>query len=153
MLNLTLLLATPIAKVVMDKFFEGAATKLGEQAVELWPAKVQKAVQRLGELIWQRGLSRKPNAEALLTEAAAGSTADQQTLKAAIDEVLADPTLAQEAQQLATEIYQTISIVQEGKNVMNVLGGQGLQVNEKQDQPILQIQGNPTLYFGSSEKK
>ena len=42
---------------------------------------------------------------------------------------------------------------QEGKNVMNVLGGQGLQVNEKQDQPIIQIQGNPTLNFGVPEKK
>jgi hypothetical protein len=28
---------------------------------------------------------------------------------------------------------------------MNVFGGQGLQVNEKQDQPIIQIQGNPIM--------
>lgn len=153
MLNLTLLLATPIAKLVMEKFFEGAATKLGDQAVELLPQKVKDGVQRLGQLLWQRGLSQKPNSETLLTEAAAGSTVHQQELKAAIDAVLADPNLAQEAQQIATEIYQTITIDQEGKNVMNVLGGQGLQVNEKQDQPIIQIQGNPTLNFGVSEKK
>ena len=158
MLDLTLLLATPIAKVVMDKFFEGAASKVGEQAIELLPSKVKEALQRLGQLIWQRGLSQKlsqkPNPEALLTEAAAGSATHQQELKAAIDEVLADPNLAQEAQQLATEIYQTITIAhQEGQNVMNVFGGQGLQVNEKQDQPIIQIQGNPTLNFGVPEKK
>lgn len=42
---------------------------------------------------------------------------------------------------------------QEGQNVMNVFGGQGLQVNEKQDQPIMQIQGNPTLNFGVPEKQ
>lgn len=151
--DLTLLLATPIAKLVMEKFFEGASTKLGEQAVALLPQKVKDGVQRLGQLLWQRGLSQKPNSETLLTEAAAGSTVHQEELKAAIDSVLADPNLAQEAQKITTEIYQTITIDQEGKNVMNVLGGQGLQVNEKQDQPIIQIQGNPTLNFGVSEKK
>ena len=153
MLDLTLLLATPIAKLVLEKFFEGAASKLGEQTIEALPPKVKDAVQRLGQLIWQRGLSQKPNSEALLQAAAEGSTDRQQELKAAIEEVLQDPDLAQTAKQLATEIYQTINITQEGKNVMNVMGGQGLQVNEKQDQPIIQIQGNPTLNFGVSEKK
>lgn len=153
MLDLTLLLATPIAKLVLEKFYEGAATKLGEQAVELLPEKVKGGVQRLGQLIWQRGLSQKPNSEALLQAAAEGSTAHQAQLQGAIEEVLQDPDLAQTAKQLATEIYQTINITQEGKNVMNVMGGQGLQVNEKQDQPIIQIQGNPTLNFGVSEKK
>ena len=153
MLDLTLLLATPIAKLVLEKFYEGAATKLGEQAVELLPEKVKGGVQRLGQLIWQRGLSQKPNSDALLQAAAEGSTAHQAQLQGAIEEVLQDPDLAQTAKQLATEIYQTINITQEGKNVMNVMGGQGLQVNEKQDQPIIQIQGNPTLNFGVSEKK
>ncbi|MFZ9739779.1 MAG: hypothetical protein ACO3EZ_17425 [Prochlorotrichaceae cyanobacterium] len=153
MLDLTLLLATPIAKLVLEKFYEGAATKLGEQAVELLPEKVKGGVQRLGQLIWQRGLSQKPNSDALLQAAAEGSTAHQAQLQGAIEEVLQDPDLAQTAKQLATEIYQTINITQEGKNVMNVMGGQGLQVNEKQDQPIIQIQGNPVLNFGVSEKK
>jgi len=153
MLDLTLLLATPIAKLVLEKFFEGAASKLGEQTIDRLPQQVKDTVQRLGQLIWHRGLSQKPNSEALLTEAAAGSMAHQAQLQGAIEEMLQDPDLAQTAKQLATEIYQTINITQEGKNVMNVLGGQGLQVNEKQDQPIIQIQGNPTLNFGVSEKK
>ena len=154
MIDLTLLLATPIAKLVLDKFFEGAASKLGEQAIEALPQTVKDSVQRLGQLLWHQGLSQKPNGEALLTEAAAGSVVHQTELKVAIEEMLKDPTLAQNAQQLATEIYQTISIHhQDGKNVMNVFGGQGLQVNEKQDQPIIQIQGNPTLNFGVLEKK
>lgn len=38
------------------------------------------------------------------------------------------------------------------KNVQQIFGGQGLQVNEKQDQPIIQIQGNPTLHFGKSSQ-
>jgi hypothetical protein len=154
MIDLTLLLATPIAKLVLEKFFGAVASKLGEQAITQLPQKVQEKVQQLGQLIWQKGLSQKPNGEALLTEAAAGSTEHQEALKAEIETLLTNDTvLQQSAQQLATEIYQTITIDQDAKNVMNVLGGQGLQVNAKQDQPIIQIQGNPTLNFGVSEKK
>jgi hypothetical protein len=35
--QLSLLLATPIAKAILDKFYEGVGTKLGERAVELLP--------------------------------------------------------------------------------------------------------------------
>jgi hypothetical protein len=146
MLDLTLWLATPIAQVVMDKFFGSAASKLGEQTIDGLPQKVKDGVQRLGQLLWQRGLSQKPNGEPLLQQAAAGSATHQQELKDAIAEILADSEVMQQAQQLATEIHQTITIAhQEGKNQMNVFGGQGLQVNKKQDQPIIQIQGNPIM--------
>ena len=123
MLDLTLWLATPIAQVVMDKFFGSAASKLGEQTIDGLPQKVKDGVQRLGQLLWQRGLSQKPNGEALLQQAAAGSATHQQELKDAIAEILADSQVVQQAQQLATEIYQTTTIAhQEGENVMNVSG-------------------------------
>ena len=123
MLDLTLWLATPIAQVVMDKFFGSAASKLGEQTIDGLPQKVKDGVQRLGQLLWQRGLSQKPNGEPLLQQAAAGSATHQQELKDAIAEILADSQVVQQAQQLATEIYQTITIAhQEGENVMNVSG-------------------------------
>jgi len=123
MLDLTLWLATPIAQVVMDKFFGSAASKLGEQTIDGLPQKVKDGVQRLGQLLWQRGLSQKPNGEALLQQAAAGSATHQQELKDAIAEILADSEVMQQAQQLATEIHQTITIAhQEGENVMNVSG-------------------------------
>lgn len=123
MLDLTLWLATPIAQVVMDKFFGSAASKLGEQTIDGLPQKVKDGVQRLGQLLWQRGLSQKPNGEALLQQAAAGSVTHQQELKDAIAEILADSQVVQQAQQLATEIYQTTTIAhQEGENVMNVSG-------------------------------
>ena len=53
MLDLTLWLATPIAQVVMDKFFGSAASKLGEQTIDGLPQKVKDGVQRLGQLLWQ----------------------------------------------------------------------------------------------------
>ncbi|MGA1132300.1 MAG: hypothetical protein ACO31I_08535 [Prochlorotrichaceae cyanobacterium] len=41
MIDLTLLLGTPIAKLVLDKFFEEAASKLGEVAIEALPQQVK----------------------------------------------------------------------------------------------------------------
>ncbi|MDJ0650649.1 MAG: hypothetical protein QNJ60_18305 [Xenococcaceae cyanobacterium MO_188.B19] len=43
-----LLLATPIAKAILDNFYEGLGSKLGEKAVELMPEKVKE----LGQLVW-----------------------------------------------------------------------------------------------------
>ena len=52
--QIPLLLATPIAKIVLDKFYEGTGSKLGEKAVELAVAPIQK----LGQVIWERLCSR-----------------------------------------------------------------------------------------------
>jgi hypothetical protein len=54
----------------------------------------------------------------------------------------------QDIQPLVTEIIQVIQNNVDAKNVQQIFGGQGLMVTEKQDQPIIQIQGNPTLNFG-----
>ena len=35
--QIPLMLATPIAKAILDKFYEGVGSKLGEKAVELLP--------------------------------------------------------------------------------------------------------------------
>jgi hypothetical protein len=48
--QLTLLLAAPIAKAILDKFYEGVGSKLGEKAVELLPEKVKQ----LGQLVWEK---------------------------------------------------------------------------------------------------
>ena len=142
MLDLTLLLA--IAKVVMDKFFAGAVSKLGEQTIDGLPQKVKDGVQRLGQLLWQRGLSQKPNGEALLQQAAAGSATHQQELKDAIAEILADSQVMQQAQQLATEIHQTITIAhQEGKNQMNVEGGKVCRSTKSKISPLSRFKATP----------
>jgi hypothetical protein len=60
--QLTLLLATPIAKAVLDKFYESAGSKLGEKAVELVPDKVKQ----LGQLVWDKCLRDKIGAGELV---------------------------------------------------------------------------------------
>ncbi|NJK27443.1 MAG: DUF479 domain-containing protein, partial [Coleofasciculaceae cyanobacterium SM2_3_26] len=134
-------------KVVLDKFCEGVAYKLGDKAVEALPEKVKQLVKRLGQLVWTKCLRGKPGTEQLLQQAADGSAAEQEELKKYLHQVLeSDTDLQQEAKKLAEEIHQVIQFEDvNARNVQQIFGGQGLQVNERQEQPIIQIQGNPTL--------
>jgi hypothetical protein len=99
--QLTLLLATPIAKAVLDKFYEGIGSKLGEKAVECLPDKVKQ----LGQLVWKQCLQGKPGTAKLLERAANGSTEDQKRLTEYLHKVLeSDIVLSRQVQQLAEEI-------------------------------------------------
>ena len=60
--QLTVWLAAPIVKAILDKFYEGVGSKLGEKAVELLPEKVQQ----LGQLVWNKCLRGKPDTDALM---------------------------------------------------------------------------------------
>ena len=104
--QLTLLLATPIAKAILDKFYEGVGSKLGEKAVELLPEKVKQ----LGQLVWAKCLRGKPGTDEMLQKAANGSAADQKKLADYVHQVLeSDATLKQEAQKLADEIHLEVN--------------------------------------------
>lgn len=146
--QLTLVLATPIAKAVLDKFYESLGSKLGEKAVELLPEKVKQ----LGQLVWEKCLRGKPGTEDVLQKAANGSAADQEKLAAYLRQVLErDVTLRQEAQKIAEEIHQVVQIDDvNAKNVQQIFGGQGLQVNDPQSQ-VIQAGDNAKFYFGVKE--
>jgi hypothetical protein len=146
MLDQLTLLATPIAKAVLEKFYEGVGSQLGKKAVELVPDKVKQ----LGQLVWDKCLRRKPGAEETVQQAANGSTEAQQALTEQLQNLLEadNGSLQQDVQPLVAEIVQVIQNNVDAKNVQQIFGGQGLMVNEKQEQPIIQIQGNPTLNFG-----
>ncbi|HEY9657814.1 MAG TPA: hypothetical protein V6C65_05060 [Allocoleopsis sp.] len=149
--QLGLVLATPIAKAILDKFYEGVGSKLGEKAVELLPEKVKQ----LGQLVWEKCLRGKPGTEEVLQRAANGSAEDQKKLTEYLHKVLdADATLRQEAQQLAEEIHLEVTNNNiQAKNVMYVTGqAQGLQVNDP-NQPVIQVQGNPVFNFGTSSQQ
>jgi len=104
--QITLLLATPIVKAVLDKFYEGVGSKLGEKAVEKLPEKVKQ----LGNLIWEKCLRGKPGTDQLLQSAADGSAADQQKLTEYLHRVLeTDAGLKAEAQKLADEIHVEVT--------------------------------------------
>lgn len=148
--TIPLLLATPIATVILDNLYQGLGSKLGEKAIEAASASIQK----LGQVVWNRCFKGKPGTEALLEKAANGSAAELTTLRTYLHKELENPEFVSMVQPIAQEIHQVIVQMEavNAKNVQQIFGGQGLQVNEKQDQPIIQIQGNPTLHFGQSSK-
>lgn len=148
--TITLALATPIAQAVLSKFYEGVGSELGEKAV----AKLPEKVKQLGKLVWEKCLRGKPGTDQLLENAAAGSEADQQKLTKYLHQVLdTDSTLRQEVQKLAEEIQIEVTNNDiHAKNVLYATGqAQALQVNDP-NQPVIQVQGNPTFHFGAPPK-
>jgi hypothetical protein len=150
--KITLLFATPIVKAVLDKFYEGVGSKLGEKAVELLP----ENVKQLGQLLWDKCLRGKSGTENLLEKAAKGSVDDQKRLADYLSKVLeSDATLKQEVQKLVQKIHSEVTQNNiQSKNLMYVTEeAQGLQVNDP-NQPVFQVQGdNTNIHFGSTGQK
>lgn len=146
--TIPLLLATLIAKIILDKLYEGAGSKLGEKLVEAAAAPIQK----LGQAVWKRCFKGKPGMEQKLQAAANGSEPELKQIREYLLKEMENPEFVGMVQPIAQEIHQVLVQFDDvnAKNVQQIFGGQGLQVNEKQDQPIIQIQGNPTLHFGKS---
>jgi hypothetical protein len=143
--QLTLLLATPIVKAILDKFYERVGSKLGEKAVELVPEKVKQ----LGQLVWERCLRGKPGTDEMLEKAANGLADDRKKLTEYLHQALdSDLDLKQDAETIAKEICQTIQIDNvNAENVQQIFGGQGLQVNDPKS-PVIQAGENAKFYFG-----
>ena len=105
--QLTLLLATPIAKVILNKFYKGIGNKLADKAINLLPEKVTE----LGQLIWEKCLKQEPKKEELLKKASEGSKEAQEELTKYLNKILENnPDLKQKTQKLAKEIHQNIEI-------------------------------------------
>ena len=148
--QITLLLATPIAKAILGKFYEGVGSELSKLAIEKLPNKVQQ----LGKLVWEKCLRGKPGSDQLLQQAAEGSTEAQEKLTTYLQKALdSDPALKQETQKLAAEIHLEVTNNDiQARNVLYATGqAQALQVNDP-TQPVIQVQGNPTFHFGASPK-
>ena len=147
---ITLALATPIAKIILDKLYEGMGSKLGEKVAEVASAPIQK----LGQAVWNRCFKGKPGTEKMLAAAAKGSEPELKQMRDYLLKEMENPEFVGMVQPIVREIHQVLVQMDDvnAKNVQQIFGGQGLQVNERQDQPIVQIQGNPTLHFGSPAK-
>ena len=90
----------------------------------------------------------------MLAAAAKGSEPELKQIQDYLLKEMENPEFMGMVQPIAQEIHQVMVQFDDvnAKNVQQIFGGQGLQVNERQDQPIVQIQGNPTLHFGSPAK-
>ena len=137
-----------LSKIVLDKFYEGVSSKLGEKVVE----KALAPIESLGKLLWNRCFKGKPDMPGLLAKAELNNTQAIETLKNYLVKALENPQLKAEVEPIVQQIHQTIVQFDDvnAENVLQVFGGQGLQINAPQDQPIIQIQGNPILNFGKS---
>ena len=150
--TLSLAAATAIAKIVLDKFFEGAGEKLEETATNLGSATVTKAhekIQQLGSLVWQRCFKGKGADVEQLPEKAAEDEAEQQKMAEYLNGVLEQSgEFTDEVKQIAGEIHQVLFEMKDinARNVMQVMGGQGLQVNDPQSQ-VIQAGDNNTFNF------
>jgi len=144
--TIPLLLATPIAKIILDKLYEGMGSKLGERAVEA----ASTSIQTLGQVVWNRCFKGKPETDKQLEAAAKGAEPELTQVRTYLLKEMENPMFVEAVKPIAQEIHQVIVQIEaiNAKNVQQIYGGQGLQVNEKQEQPIIQIQGNPTLHFG-----
>lgn len=142
--QLSLLLATPIAKVILDKFYEGVGSELAKKAINELPKAVQDKIQKLGQFVWNQCLRQKADqTQPLLQQAADGSEVAQATLTKALHQVLdKNPGFAQEVHQLADEIQQIIQMKDcDAENVLNVFaGGTGQQFNNKEIHPHASVQ-------------
>ncbi|MGD1857304.1 MAG: hypothetical protein ACFB2W_23970 [Leptolyngbyaceae cyanobacterium] len=147
---ITLAAATALAKIVLDKFFDGAGQKLEETAVNLGGTVVEKAnakILQLGNLIWQRCFKGKPDGVAELPEQAAqsGAEAEQQKLADYLNKVLEqEDDFTKEVKQIAGELHQVMFEMKDinARNVQQVMGGQGLQVNDS-NAPVIQAKDSP----------
>jgi hypothetical protein len=142
--QIQLLLAVPIAKVVLNKFYEGLGEKLAEKAVDLLPEKVKK----LGQLVWETCLQGKPGADNLLQKAANGSTVDQQRLTEYLHKVLeSNHVLKKETKKLADEIHLEIISTSSDMNQYNY-GGTNFQ--SKVDGGVVYQADNITCHYYST---
>lgn len=150
---LSLAAATALAKIVLDKFFEGAGQKLEATATELGETVVAKAnakIMQLGELIWQRCFKGK-DVDKRLEAAAQGSEPDTQVIQEYVHNALeADSSFAEQAKQIADEIHQVVFEMKDvnAENVQQNFDRQNTQVNAPGTN-VYNVGDGSTVYFGT----
>ena len=142
--------AMTIAKIAFDKFIEGGAGELGRKVTE----GITQKVQQLAQAVWPR---LNGNAEALkvLQAAEQGSVENTQKLTNYLNTLWTNnPEFGAQVQQLAKEIHFELTRNDiQAENVQQIYDqGQGVQINGENKQPVIQIQGNPTLHFGGEKQ-
>lgn len=123
--------AAAITELAFKKFIESSAAELAKKFTDGAIAKMDALRQQIVEK-----LQGKPKAEAAIAAIESGSRVgiDQLVpyLHVAMDD---DPGFAQEIQRSAQEILRLTQI--EGRNIQNIYGGQGFQVNDP-TAPVIQ---------------
>ena len=93
-----------LSKIVLDKFYEGVSSKLGEKVVE----KALAPIESLGKLLWNRCFKGKPDMPGLLAKAELKDAQAIETLKIYLGKALENPQLKAEVESFVQQIHQTI---------------------------------------------
>ena len=122
-----------LSKIVLDKFYEGVSSKLGEKVVE----KALAPIEALGKFVWERcvKLAKDPKKATEVLQAADGSEVAKQSIVDGVHSVLGDVEVEAEARKLAAQVYQVINIEEmSGGEIWNVFGGKAEKNEFKQNQ-------------------
>ena len=137
----TLAFLTQLAQTELGKkFIESVVGKLGEKTLEGGLGLMNKLKALIGSK-----LSGNPEAEAAIGAVETGEPEGIEDLAYHLKRVMKqEPAFADELQQIAQQIINIEKV--EGRNVMNVFGGQGLQVNDP-NAPTIQAGESANITF------
>ncbi|WOB44864.1 hypothetical protein HNI00_18175 [Thermoleptolyngbya oregonensis NK1-22] len=142
--------AGTILAYALPKLLDASLEKVGEMLTEEAMNQARQKGQALRQAILRRLNPEKQRQLEQAMAAAETSPDERQKLEAWLERMMQQhPDFAAELRKLAQEIHQIINIDKvQGRNVQQVFGGQGLQVNDP-NQPVFQIQGNPIFNLGN----
>ncbi|MCY7406543.1 MAG: globin [Alkalinema sp. CAN_BIN05] len=145
---ITTTISVILSKIVLDKFYEGVSSKLGEKVVE----KALAPIEALGKLLWNRCFKGKPETKQLLDKAELNDAQAIETLKSYLAKALENPQLKAEVERIVQQIHQTIVQMDDvnAKNAQQIFGGTGQQFNnENIDAPVQQGTITNHNYYGT----
>jgi hypothetical protein len=101
---ITTTISVVLSKIVLDKFYEGVSSKLGEKVVE----KALAPIESLGKLLWDRCFKGKPDVSGLLARVEKKDEQAIATLKTYLAKALEDKQLKADVEPYVKAIHQTI---------------------------------------------
>jgi hypothetical protein len=95
-----------LGKIVLEKFYEGVSSKLGEKVVE----KALAPIEALGKLLWDRCVLGKPKVEALVAQAEKQDDVAIEKLKEHLAIAFEDQKLKAEVDSIVQQIDTIVQI-------------------------------------------
>lgn len=139
--------AAAVLSYALPKLLDASIAKIGESLTEGSLSRIKQLGEQLLQKIRMR-FQKHPEANKVLVAAEQGSKDDIQKLENYLQGILErEPAFVEELQPIVQEIEQTIKIeAPNARNIQQVSGGQGLQVNDPQA-PVIQAGDNNTFNF------
>lgn len=139
--------AAAVLSYALPKLLDASIAKIGESLTEGSLNRIKQLGEQLLQKIRMR-FQKHPEANKVLVAAEQGSKDDIQKLENYLQGILErEPAFVEELQPIVQEIEQTIKIeAPNARNIQQVSGGQGLQVNDPQA-PVIQAGDHNTFNF------